>query len=109
MYPYLFRQIKKIIPPLSETERIALRSGGVDIDGQIFRGTVKKQYQLPLQRIHEVEHIQPNVERVLQKIGSNNIYPSIDIQKTLQTNRIRPKILFSRTQIRLILFFGQKH
>ena len=36
MYSYLFRQIKKIIPPLSETERIALRSGGVDIDGQIF-------------------------------------------------------------------------
>ena len=85
MYPYLFRQIKKIIPPLSETERIALRSGGVDIDGQIFRGNVKKQYQLPLQRIHELEQIQPNVERVLQKIGSHNIYPSIDIQKTLQT------------------------
>ena len=85
MYSYLFRQIKRIIPPLSETERIALRSGGVDIDGQIFRGKVKKQYQLPLQRIHELDEIQPKVEHVLKTIGSQNIYPSIDIQKTLQT------------------------
>ncbi len=85
MYPYFFRQIKRIIPPLSETERIALRSGGVDIDGQIFRGKVKKQYQLPVQRIHELEEIQPKVEHVLKTIGSHNIYPSIDIQKTLET------------------------
>jgi hypothetical protein len=36
MYKYLFNRVKKIIPKISETEIIALKSGGVSIDREIF-------------------------------------------------------------------------
>jgi len=36
MYKYLFNRVKKIIPKISETEIIALKSGGVSIDRERF-------------------------------------------------------------------------
>jgi hypothetical protein len=46
MYKILFNRVKKIIPKISETEIIALKSGGVSIDREIFQGKVnyKKLY-----------------------------------------------------------------
>jgi hypothetical protein len=38
MYKYIFQRIKKIIPKISETEIIALKSGGTSIDRYIFEG-----------------------------------------------------------------------
>jgi len=38
MYRYLFNHFKKIIPKISETEIIALKSGGTSIDRNIFEG-----------------------------------------------------------------------
>ena len=35
MYNYLFKRVKNIIPKISETEIIALKSGGVSIDREI--------------------------------------------------------------------------
>ena len=43
MYRILFNQVRKVIPKISETELIALRSGGVDIDKDIFFGKVNIQ------------------------------------------------------------------
>jgi hypothetical protein len=40
MYSRLFNRVKKIIPKISETELIALRSGGVSIDRDIFSGKI---------------------------------------------------------------------
>jgi hypothetical protein len=40
MYKHLFNRVKKIIPKISETEIIALKSGGVSIDREIFKGKV---------------------------------------------------------------------
>ena len=36
LYSLLFKKIKSIIPKISDTELIALRSGGVSIDRDIF-------------------------------------------------------------------------
>lgn len=36
MYKYLFRYVKSIIPKISDTEIIELKSGGVSIDREIF-------------------------------------------------------------------------
>jgi len=38
MYRYIFSSVKKIIPKISETEIIALKSGGTSIDRYIFEG-----------------------------------------------------------------------
>jgi hypothetical protein len=43
MYRRIFSHIKKIIPKISETEIIALKSGGTSIDRYIFQG--KMNYQ----------------------------------------------------------------
>ena len=40
MYKYLFNRVKSIIPKISETEIIALKSGGVSIDRELFKGAV---------------------------------------------------------------------
>jgi hypothetical protein len=40
MYKKLFNHVKKIIPKVSGTEIIALKSGGVSIDREIFKGRV---------------------------------------------------------------------
>ena len=42
MYRFLLRKVGSIIPKISETELIALRSGGVSIDRDIFQGYVNK-------------------------------------------------------------------
>ena len=41
MYRFIFNRIKPIIPKISQTEMIALRSGGVAIDRDIFSGEFK--------------------------------------------------------------------
>lgn len=40
MYRVIFEKVKRLVPRLSETELIALRSGGVYIDRDIFSGSV---------------------------------------------------------------------
>ena len=40
MYRLIFNQSKKLLPRISETELIALRSGGTSIDREIFSGNV---------------------------------------------------------------------
>ena len=40
MYSRLFNRVKSIIPKISETELIALRSGGVSVDRDIFSGII---------------------------------------------------------------------
>lgn len=44
MYKYIFNRIRHIIPRISETELIALRSGGVSIDRNIFKGELPSVY-----------------------------------------------------------------
>ncbi len=40
MYLKIFNIVKNIIPKISKTELIALRSGGVSIDRDIFSGKI---------------------------------------------------------------------
>ena len=43
MYRYLFKKVSSIIPKISNTELIALKSGGVSIDSDILKGKVNIQ------------------------------------------------------------------
>ena len=79
MYRKLFNHIKKIIPKISETEIIALRSGGVSIDRNIFKGYVCKNELLKPPIIINNNFMEKEVDELLKKVGPNAIYPNKDI------------------------------
>ena len=79
MYPLLFRQVKRIIPKISETELIALRSGGISVDGDIFRGKIDYS---KLSKVNRTTPENPMLEKtkdILRKYGTQNVYPSPQI------------------------------
>jgi acyl-CoA dehydrogenase len=83
MYRHAFSSVKKIIPKISETEIIALKSGGVSIDREIFTGKINyKNLYKSIQKTYEprMEH---ETNKLLRKIGTNNIYPSNNIHDTM--------------------------
>jgi len=88
MYKSLFKSVKSIIPKISETEIIALRSGGVSIDREIFKGRVdyeklfnyKNKYVLPDRDKFFID----KTDELLKTIGKDNIYPSKNIKNTME-------------------------
>jgi hypothetical protein len=67
MYKHLFNRVKKIIPKISETEIIALKSGGVSIDREIFEGRVNYKKLLSGKNINKIKLL-------IRKIKSNKRY-----------------------------------
>ena len=88
MYKVIFNRIKKIIPKISETEIIALKSGGTSIDQDLFMGTMNYCKLLspilpPNSKNNVPHHIKNNVEELLQKTGSSPIYPGNEIKNIM--------------------------
>ena len=87
MYKHLFGRVKKIIPKISETEIIALKSGGVSIDREIFKGKINYNNLLSARTLNKItpdEDIFINTTRELLKIvGPNSIYPSENINSVM--------------------------
>ncbi len=87
MYKHLFNRVKKIIPKISETEIIALKSGGVSIDREIFKGKVNYCNLLNPRGVHKItpdENIFINSTRdLLKRFGPNSIYPSENINSVM--------------------------
>jgi acyl-CoA dehydrogenase len=83
MYKQIFKQVKRIIPKISETEIIALKSGGVSIDREIFQGKInysKLFDEKQLFRITEQEKLFiQSTNQLLKETGQANIYPSENI------------------------------
>ena len=84
--PYLkaFNIVKKIIPKISETEIIALKSGGVSIDRELFNGSVdySKLYK-PFTKNHE-ESMDKKLNNLLDSTGIDNIYPNKNIHTLMK-------------------------
>lgn len=87
MYRFLFKKIKSILPKISETELIALKSGGTNIDKNIFSGYVPpnmlKTQGYPLTN-DENKLLWQNAEKLLRYTGQKNIYPSPNIYNTME-------------------------
>ena len=72
MYRVIFNKIKTIVPKISKTELIALRTGTVSIDRDIFKGNVtlepriKKQYKFD----------KSNIKNIVDYVGTKKIYPN---------------------------------
>jgi acyl-CoA dehydrogenase len=83
MYKRLFIYVKKIIPKISETEIIALKSGGVSIDREIFKGRVNYNNLLNYKNINKISKDEKvfieSTNELLHMVGQNNIYPSKNI------------------------------
>jgi acyl-CoA dehydrogenase len=80
MYRNLFTQVRRIIPRISETELIALRSGGVSVDRNIFEGRLPSVVQTP--RIKpQIDYRE--VDILLRKYKSDPIYPSPNINNIM--------------------------
>ncbi len=87
MYKYLFDRGKKIIPKISETEIIALKSGGVSIDREIFKGKINYDNLFNSKNIYKMSEQEKifikSTNDLLKNIGQNNIYPSKNIFNTM--------------------------
>ena len=89
MYRSIFHKIKRIVPKISETELIALRSGSTSLDRQIFEGKVQlpniKPQVLSNRKVNTFE-----VDILLQKYGKQVVYPNFkypEIFKNLGDNK----------------------
>ena len=79
LYRRAFNVVKSIIPKISETEIIALKSGGVSIDRELFSGKVDytKLYK-PL--LHpSKDPLEDGINELLRTTGTENIYPNENI------------------------------
>ena len=88
MYKYLFRRVKNIIPKISDTEIIALKSGGVSIDREIFKGKIdyKKLYDsstIKKPTPYETEFI-GQTDKLLDLFGEEKLYPNEKIHQNLK-------------------------
>jgi acyl-CoA dehydrogenase len=85
MYRYLFNRFKKIIPKISETEIIALRSGGTSIDREIFKGKIdyKKLFDVPLINQDLPIEINNNINKLLKLVGQTPVYPNKNINEIM--------------------------
>jgi len=88
MYNYLFKHIKKILPKISETEIIALKSGGISIDREIFKGRIdyKKLYDsssIKNNTLQEEEFI-ISTNKLLGLFGEEQMYPNEKIHSRLK-------------------------
>jgi acyl-CoA dehydrogenase len=82
LHKSIFNRIKKIIPKISETEIIALKSGGTSIDREIFQGKINyNKFFSPIQKHNYNENIKinKNIEQLLQITGAEPIYPKNNI------------------------------
>lgn len=84
MYKIIFNSVKKIIPKISQTEIIALKSGGVSIDKEIFLGKIN--YKNLFQKSKQKESIlTKNIDIILKSIGQTKMYPNNNLNSILNT------------------------
>jgi acyl-CoA dehydrogenase len=84
LYQKVFSIVKNIIPKISETEIIALKSGGVAIDRELFNGKVdfNKLYK-PLLNTWE-QNMENETNTLLKSVGNENVYPNKNINKIMK-------------------------
>ena len=71
----IFNNVKRMIPKISDTEKIALNCGTTSIDRELFEGKVK-EHKFELSEKVLDESLQRNIDYLLDKHGKNQqVYP----------------------------------
>lgn len=73
MYKPIFSIVKKLIPKVSETELIALRSGTTSLDRQIFNGSVNTKMNF---KSSETKFDNNKIDELLKKYKDDIVYPN---------------------------------
>ena len=88
MYRHLLKQVKRILPKISQTELIALRSGGVSIDRNIFEGKLPPVTKILGQKSAVAHTVNDNeykqIDKILKKYGTEPIYPTTNIHNIMR-------------------------
>ena len=85
MYKKIFNHVKRIIPKISETEIIALKSGGTSIDRYIFEGKMNyQQLYSPINHPTLSKKTEDDLHSLLKITGEDNIYPSKNIHNVMK-------------------------
>ena len=74
MYKGIFKLVKKIIPKISNTELIALRSGTTSLDRDIFKGNVVLDKFKPIQNYNKFPEVE--IDNLYKNCNEDFIYPS---------------------------------
>ena len=74
MYKQVFKLVKSIIPKISDTELIALRSGTTSLDRQIFNGVVNTNFHF--KSINTDKFDNKKIEKLLTKYKDDIVYPN---------------------------------
>jgi acyl-CoA dehydrogenase len=83
MYRSIFNRVKRIIPKISETEIIALKSGGVSVDREFFKGKINySNLYRPFVKSSE-KPMEKETDELLKKFGSGSIYPDKNIYNVM--------------------------
>lgn len=86
MYSRLFSYVKSIVPRISSTELIALRSGTTSVDRQIFQGKVSIDVNQNPPTKEEVRFREKTVVEVLEKYKDvTQVYPNKKIGEIIST------------------------
>jgi acyl-CoA dehydrogenase len=85
MYKLIFQRIKTIIPKISETEIIALKSGGTSIDRYIFEGRMNYNHLFSaVTKLDLSKNTEDDIQSLLKITGQQNIYPSKNIDTIMK-------------------------
>jgi len=85
MYRSIFNRVKKLIPKISETEIIALKSGGTHIDRELFVGKIDySKLFAPIKKFNVSPEMDTKIITLLEKMGQKPIYPSSNIHETMK-------------------------
>lgn len=86
MYRIIFNRVKRLIPKISQTELIALQSGTTSVDREIYQGVVNTK-KLPTfnSDSSQITQLQSGVDRLLERYGSNEVYPDPPNQEHIST------------------------
>jgi acyl-CoA dehydrogenase len=86
MYGSLFKYVKSIVPRISNTELIALRSGTTSVDRMIFEGKVNIPPLNTEENKKEKQFLLTNVNNVIKKYRNvEQVYPNPNIKEILST------------------------
>jgi acyl-CoA dehydrogenase len=84
MYRFIFNKVKNIIPKISETEIIALKSGGTSFDRDLFKGRMNYNNLFkPILDSNVNNYMKKEVEDLLNKYGSEPVYPNKNIKNVM--------------------------
>jgi hypothetical protein len=88
MYKFIFNRVKNIIPKISETEIIALKSGGTSIDRHIFEGKMNyKSLFAPIQKQVLSKKTAEDIDSLLKLSGQDTFRCSTSTKDTTWSSK----------------------